>query len=138
MHGSGRGSDQWRDGLTASCGREEGPPGPGGAGDRPGGIRRCDIAVYVYRCVEHGTAEVTAAMGTAGTAIRCPVCGAAAPRVFTAPRLSFGSPTRRALIDRTERTREHPDVVSAPPPRPGPGPRADVPRNPALSRLPRP
>jgi hypothetical protein len=77
-------------------------------------------------------------MGTAGAAIACPLCGAPAPRVFTAPRLSFGSPVRRALIDRTERTREHPDVVSAPPPRPGQGRRADVDRNPALSRLPRP
>jgi hypothetical protein len=77
-------------------------------------------------------------MGTAAAAIACPACGALAARVFTAPRLSFGSPARRALLDRTEATRDHPDVVSAPPPRPGPGRRADVSRNPALSRLPRP
>ncbi|WP_448616745.1 zinc ribbon domain-containing protein [Modestobacter sp. URMC 112] len=77
-------------------------------------------------------------MGTAGTAVPCPVCGGAAPRVFTAPRLSFGSPVRRALIDRTERTREQPDVVAAPPPRPVRRPRDDGARNPALGRLPRP
>ena len=96
------------------------------------------IAVYVYRCPDHGAAEVTAAMGTAGATIACPVCGGDAPRVFTAPRLSLGSPVRRALIDRTERTREQPDVVPAPPPRRARGRRADLPRNPALGRLPRP
>jgi hypothetical protein len=77
-------------------------------------------------------------MGTATAAIPCPTCGAVAARVFTAPRLSLGSPVRRALLERAERTREQPDVVSAPPPRPGPGRRADVSRNPALRRLPRP
>jgi hypothetical protein len=77
-------------------------------------------------------------MGEATAAISCPVCGAVAMRVFTAPRLSFGSPVRRALIDRTEATRDQPDVVSALPPGRGPGRRADVSRNPALNRLPRP
>jgi hypothetical protein len=76
-------------------------------------------------------------MGAATTAVSCPVCGAAAARVFTAPLVSLGSPVRRALIERTERTREQPDVVSAPPTGPG-ARRADVTRNPALSRLPRP
>jgi hypothetical protein len=77
-------------------------------------------------------------MGAATAAIACPACGAVATRVFTAPRLSLGSPVRRSLLDRTEATRDHPDVVSAPPPRPGPARRADVSRNPALNRLPRP
>jgi hypothetical protein len=76
-------------------------------------------------------------MGAATAAVACPVCGAAAARVFTAPRLSLGAPVRRALIERTERSREQPPVVSAPPPGPG-ARRADVLRNPALSRLPRP
>jgi hypothetical protein len=75
-------------------------------------------------------------MGAAAPALACPVCGAPATRVYTAPRLSLGSPARRALLDRTERTRDEPDVVAAPPPRPGRR-RPDVPR-PALSRLPRP
>jgi len=109
-----------------------------GAGKRPRYGRRCDIAVYVYRCPEHGTTETRCAMGTATSAVACPACGAAATRVFTAPRLSFGSPLRRALLDRTEATRDHPDVVSAPPPRQDSGRRADVARNPALNRLPRP
>ncbi len=95
------------------------------------------MAVYVYRCTEHGLIEVTRAMGSADAAVPCPACGLQATRVFTAPRLSLGSPTRRALIDRTERTRDEPDVVSAPPPRPGGAGAAAVARNPALRRLPR-
>jgi hypothetical protein len=77
-------------------------------------------------------------MGAATTVVACPVCGAEAARVFTAPRLAFGSPARRALIERTERSGDQPDVVAAPPPGPHAGRRADVTRNPALSRLPRP
>ncbi|MGY1683878.1 zinc ribbon domain-containing protein [Geodermatophilus sp. SYSU D01176] len=95
------------------------------------------MAVYVYRCTQHGLTEVTRAMGTAAATVPCPACDLPAIRVFTAPRLSLGSPARRALIDRTERTRDEPDVVSAPPPPPG-GAAAAVARNPALRRLPRP
>ena len=100
--------------------------------------RRSDIAVYLYRCPDHGTTETRCAMGAAPAAVECPACGTPAARVFTAPRLSFGSPVRRALVERTERTRDEPDVVSSPPPGRGPGRRADVLRHPALSRLPRP
>ncbi len=94
------------------------------------------MAVYVYRCTEHGTTEESWPIGTAAAAVPCPVCGSSAARIYTAPRLSLGSSTRRALIDRTERTRDEPDVVSAPPARSGGG--ADTRRNPALRRLPRP
>jgi putative FmdB family regulatory protein len=95
------------------------------------------MAVYLFRCPDHGTTETRRAMGTAPATVPCPVCGAAAARVFTAPRLSSGSPARRALIERTERTADVPDVVAAPPP-PARRRQADVRRNPALSRLPRP
>lgn len=77
-------------------------------------------------------------MGAVPATVPCPACGSAAARVFTAPRLSLGSPARRDLIERTERTSDQPDVVSAPPPGSSPSRRAHVLRNPALSRLPRP
>ncbi|MGA8995277.1 MAG: zinc ribbon domain-containing protein [Nocardioidaceae bacterium] len=101
-------------------------------------IRRFEIPIYLYRCPDHATTETRCAMDEIPAAVSCPACGSAAARVFTAPRLSFGSPVRRDLIERTERSRDQPDVVSAPPPGSGPGRRADVVRNPALSRLPRP
>ena len=94
------------------------------------------MAVYVYRCVEHGTTEESRPIGTAAAAVPCPTCGSSASRFYTAPRLSLGSSARRTLIDRTERTRDEPDVVSAPPPCSGGG--AEARRNPALRRLPRP
>lgn len=114
----------------------KGPPAP--EGHPPRGSRRCDITVYVYRCPQHGPIETSVAMGSAPAVVVCLACGAVSARVFTAPRLSLGSPTRRALIERTERTSEQPDVVPAPPPVPDTRRRADVTRNPALSRLPRP
>lgn len=94
------------------------------------------MAVYVYRCDEHGVAEQSVAIGTAQPTVPCPTCGAVAVRVFTAPRLSFGDSTRRALIDRTERTRDEPDVVSSPAPRPAR--RSPAAADPRLRRLPRP
>jgi putative FmdB family regulatory protein len=96
------------------------------------------MAVYQYRCTDHGTAEVRRPVGAAPGTVPCPACGTAAARVYTAPGLVLGSPVRRALIDRAERSREQPDVVAAVPPARGPVRRADVLRNPALSRLPRP
>ena len=92
------------------------------------------MAVYQYRCADHGVLEVARPIGTAADREPCPDCAAPAPRVFTAPRLSSGSARNRALIDRTERTADEPAVVSAPPSR-RTAPRA---QNPALNRLPRP
>jgi len=94
------------------------------------------VAVYLYRCPEHGTSETRCPMGTAPGTIACPTCGATAGRVFTAPRLALGSAARRALIDRTERSRDEPAVVSAPPSRRPADARSSG--NPALARLPRP
>ena len=94
------------------------------------------MAVYVYRCDAHGFTERSLPIGTAQPTTSCPTCGATAMRVFTAPRLSLGDATRRALIDRTERSRDEPAVVSSPGPRPSR--RAPAAANPALRRLPRP
>ncbi|MCF6509955.1 zinc ribbon domain-containing protein [Blastococcus sp. MG754426] len=94
------------------------------------------MALYVYRCEDHGLSERALPMGTAGRTAPCDDCGSPAVRVFTAPRLSLGDATRRALIDRTERTRDEPQVVSSPPARPARAPAAAA--NPALRRLPRP
>ena len=93
------------------------------------------MAVYVYRCAEHGVLDVVAPIGTAPATASCPRCAGTATRVFTAPRLSLGSAPARALLDRTERSADSPDVVTRPP---SPARAPAAPRNPALARLPRP
>ncbi|MET0188179.1 MAG: zinc ribbon domain-containing protein [Pseudonocardia sediminis] len=94
------------------------------------------MATYRYRCETDGPRDVVRPIGTAEDTLDCPECGVAMPRVFAAPMLALGSSSARSLIERTERSRERPDVVSAPPPaaRRGPAPST----NPAWSRLPRP
>lgn len=94
------------------------------------------MAVYVYRCDAHGVTERSLPIGTAQQSTPCPTCGAVSLRVYTAPRLSLGDGTRRALIDRTERSRDEPEVVTSPGPRPAR--RAPAAANPMLRRLPRP
>jgi putative FmdB family regulatory protein len=90
---------------------------------------------YVYRCADHGPVEVAAPMGTAPASVPCPACDAPARRVFTAPRLSFGSASHRALLHQTEATADSPAVVDRPP---AGRPARTAPANPALARLPRP
>ncbi|MGY1709193.1 FmdB family zinc ribbon protein [Geodermatophilus sp. SYSU D00758] len=91
------------------------------------------MAVYQYRCTDHGVLEVGRPIGTAAEREPCPACGVPATRVFTAPRLALGDAGARALIERAERSASEPDVVSAPPSR-RPAPAV----NPAHARLPRP
>jgi putative FmdB family regulatory protein len=96
-----------------------------------------EMATFQYRCNEHDLFDISRPIGTADAQTPCPTCGNDAVRVFTAPRLRFGSASARALLDRTEKSRSEPDVVSA---LPGRRPRrtAPVAQNPALQRLPRP
>ena len=93
------------------------------------------MAVCVYRCADHGVDEVSRPIGTAAEREPCPDCAAPSSRVFTAPHLSSGSASARALLDRTARSASEPAVVSAPPPSRRPVPRATDPR---LAKLPRP
>lgn len=95
------------------------------------------MATYQYRCSTHGLFDVGLPMGTATPRRACPHCDAAAPRVYAAPLLSLAPRELVAAIDRTERTRDEPDVVAAPA---GPSRRRvpTAPPNPALRRLPRP
>jgi putative FmdB family regulatory protein len=96
------------------------------------------MATYQYRCDQDGVVDVHQPMGTATQAWPCPVCGADAVRVFSVPMVSFASRARMAAIDRAEKSRDQPDVVTAPPPRPASRRTPVAPPNPALKRLPRP
>jgi putative FmdB family regulatory protein len=96
------------------------------------------MATYRYRCVHDGAFDVCRPIGTAEPQSRCPICNRDAARVYSAPMVSLASPALMAAIDRTEKTRDEPDVVSSLPPRRGRTPSPKVALNPALQRLPRP
>lgn len=96
------------------------------------------MATYQYRCVQDGDFDVSRPIGTAAPKSHCPVCDVEAARVFRAPMLSFASRAVVAAIDRTEKTRDEPEVVSALPPRAGRTRNPTATKNPAWQRLPRP
>lgn len=96
------------------------------------------MAVYEYRCDEHGVVELTRPLGTAPTSITCAVCGREASRVFSTPMLSLAPRALVAAIDHAEKTRDEPDVVTVLPPAGARRRTPVLPLTPALRRLPRP
>lgn len=97
------------------------------------------MPTYQYRCDNDGLTEVNHAMGTAPAQTPCPSCRQPARRVFTTPLLSRGNQVARRLIEASEATSDHPDVVTAiPSANPRPGRRGLAPSNPLLHKLPRP
>ncbi len=96
------------------------------------------MVAYEYRCEMHGLFAVHRPMGTAASAIACEVCKEGAVRIYSAPMLRQGPANRVALIDKAEKSRDEPEVVSSLPRR-HPSKRTPMaPPNPALQRLPRP
>jgi hypothetical protein len=94
------------------------------------------MATFLYRCPADGIMELRGPVGTAPSQVSCPTCAGDARRVYTPPLVSGGSRSAIALIDRTERTRDEPEVVTSLPSR-GRGQRRSA-SNPAWQRLPRP
>ncbi|SFN18350.1 putative regulatory protein, FmdB family [Pseudonocardia ammonioxydans] len=95
------------------------------------------MATYTYRCAADGPVDVRRPIGTAPASVACPACGAPAPRMITPPLLGLADRGRMAAIDRSERSRTEPDVVTSIPGsgRPArPAPRLD----PRTRGLPRP
>jgi hypothetical protein len=75
------------------------------------------VATYPYRCPEHGDFDVHRPIGTAAGTSLCPCCSADAIRVFSAPMLAHTSRAVAAALQRDEKSREAPEVVTAPPSR---------------------
>ncbi|MBC3194478.1 zinc ribbon domain-containing protein [Pseudonocardia sp. C8] len=71
------------------------------------------MATYTYRCATDGSVDVQRPIGTAPASVPCPRCGTASPRVITAPMLGLGDRGRMAVIDRAERSRTEPEVVTS-------------------------
>ena len=96
------------------------------------------MAAYEYRCSLHGVFIVHAPIGEADRSAHCPRCGGDAARSYSAPMLRRAPADRMALLDKAEKSRDEPDVVTSLPPR-HPSRRTPMaPPNPAFRRLPRP
>jgi hypothetical protein len=94
------------------------------------------MATFLYRCPADGIVEMRGSVGTAPSQVSCPTCAGDARRVYTPPLVSGGSRSAMALIDRTERSRDEPEMVISLPPRGREQRRTEL--NPAWQRLPRP
>jgi putative FmdB family regulatory protein len=97
------------------------------------------MPIYEYRCDRDGAFEITRPLGTAPESSACSVCGTEARRAFSVAMVRLGSrPAVFAAMDRAEKSRYEPDVVTSLPPT---GARRQTPAlslTPALRRLPRP
>ncbi|WP_088281916.1 FmdB family zinc ribbon protein [Ideonella sp. A 288] len=94
------------------------------------------MATYEYRCEQHGLFDVLRPLGTAPASVDCPQCGSASPRAMSAP--MFKSSRHQAVMaamDRAQKSRHEPEVVTSLPP--VGGPRRTVTLTPELRRLPR-
>ncbi|ANH39358.1 hypothetical protein I601_2947 [Nocardioides dokdonensis FR1436] len=96
------------------------------------------MATYVYRCDTDGPVDVPLPMGTAPSSLPCPRCAREAVRLFCPPRVSTGSRRIVEAIDRAERSRDAPEVVTRVPGAGARRPPVATATNPLTRRLPRP
>ncbi len=94
--------------------------------------------IYEYRCEQHGTFDVDFPMGHAAERFACLVCSREVRRFYSAPMTRLAPRHLVGAIDRAEKSRDEPEVVSSLPRR-HPNKRIPTaPMNPALRKLPRP
>lgn len=96
------------------------------------------MAIYEYRCDADGPFEARHPLGHQPASAPCPVCAGEARRVFSSPLLARSPRPLVAAMDRAEKSREAPEVVTSLPPAGARRRMPMVPPNPALQRLPRP
>lgn len=104
---------------------------------RGAGEGQCMVA-YEYRCNQHGLFDVSRPMGDAPTTASCIQCGEHAVRVYSVPMTGRTPAHISAVIDRAERSRDEPEVVTQLPPRRMRLRTPMAPVNPAIRKLPRP
>ncbi|MEW2515555.1 FmdB family zinc ribbon protein [Streptomyces sp. NPDC046870] len=91
------------------------------------------MATYEYSCSRCGSFDVKLPMGTAPAQWKCSRCDDAARRVYSSPAFASTPPAVAALRERSEKSRENPEVVTR-----VAGEATPSPAHPALARLPRP
>lgn len=96
------------------------------------------MALYEYRCARDGAFEVTLPIGTAPTSVACPSCADDAARVYTNPMVRSQPRALAAALDREEKSRYVPEVVTQLPSSGVRKPARVAPLTPALAKLPRP
>lgn len=94
------------------------------------------MPTYVHRCPACGEFELVRPMAESDRAAHCPVCGAAAARLFGAPGLNALDPGLRRALDTSAASADAPHVVGAVPGRHRRATRTT--RDPRHARLPRP
>jgi putative FmdB family regulatory protein len=96
------------------------------------------MAFYEYRCDRDGAFEVSGPLGAPPESAACPACSRDGRRVFSKPMLLRAPRELVAAIDKAEKSRYEPEVVTSLPPA-GARKRTPVlPLTPTLRRLPRP
>jgi len=70
------------------------------------------MPVYVFRCRECGSFELSRPMADVGTAAYCPSCLGEARRVFTPPSLTRLSTPMRRVLEKDEASAHEPRVVT--------------------------
>ena len=101
-------------------------------------IRGGSMVAYEYRCEHHGVFMVHHPMGHAKDTSACVTCQEDAARIYSTPMLRRAPADRVAIIDKAEKSRDEPEVVSSLPPRHPSKRTPTAPPSPVLQRLPRP
>jgi putative FmdB family regulatory protein len=95
------------------------------------------VAIYEYRCAEHGTFDLSRPLGSAPSTSPCRDCGREATRVYSAAFFRPGDRAVVAAMDRAEKSRTEPEVVRSVPRAGDPKPISWA-RDPRQLKLPRP
>ncbi|MFM9959592.1 MAG: FmdB family zinc ribbon protein [Phycisphaerales bacterium] len=97
------------------------------------------MAIYEYRCKQHGVFEITRPLGTAPASAPCSACGSEARRVISLPMVISGRRSAwSAAIEHAEKSRYEPEVVTSVPASGARRRTPVLPLTPVLQRLPRP
>lgn len=96
------------------------------------------MAVYEYRCPDHGEFDLVRPLGTAPSTAHCATCGADATRVYSVSFFRPGSRDVVAAIDHAEKSRTEPEIVRSVPTTGRRKPGTQWARDPRQLKLPRP